>query len=29
MFVALTTLAVIGLVFYGLVVVVERRLVSR
>lgn len=29
MFVALTTLAVIGLVFYGLVVAVERRLVSR
>ena len=29
MFVALTALAVIGLVFYGLVVVVERRLVSR
>ena len=29
MFVALTTLAVIGLAFYGLVVVVERRLVSR
>jgi NitT/TauT family transport system permease protein len=29
MFVALTTLAVIGLVFYGLVVLVERRLVVR
>ena len=29
MFVALTTLAVIGLAFYALVVVVERRLVSR
>ena len=29
MFVALATLAVIGLVFYGLVVLVERRLVSR
>ena len=29
MFVALTTLAVIGLVFYGLVVIVERRFVSR
>lgn len=29
MFVALTTLAAIGLVFYGLVVIVERRLVSR
>jgi NitT/TauT family transport system permease protein len=29
MFVALATLAVIGLVFYGLVVVVERRFVSR
>ena len=29
MFVALATLAAIGLVFYGLVVVVERRLVSR
>jgi NitT/TauT family transport system permease protein len=29
MFVALTTLAIIGLAFYGLVVVAERRLVSR
>jgi len=29
MFVALVTLAIIGLVFYGLVVLVERRLVSR
>ncbi|CAN5850608.1 ABC transporter permease [soil metagenome] len=29
MFVALATLAIIGLVFYGLVVLVERRLVSR
>jgi NitT/TauT family transport system permease protein len=29
MFVALAALAVIGLVFYGLVVIVERRLVSR
>ena len=29
MFVALATLAIIGLVFYGLVVLVERRLVSQ
>jgi len=28
MFVALATLAIIGLVFYGLVVIVERRLLS-
>jgi ABC-type nitrate/sulfonate/bicarbonate transport system permease component len=29
MFVALAVLAIIGLVFYGLVVIVERRLVAR